>query len=161
LHKLTVTNTWAGLNAGPWPSIIADDVANVIIDGLIHDDGANDIQLTGTTSRLLLRNCQDVVITNTANAFIDADQAMPSTASATALAPLGKRTHVTGNTAITSITTTNLKVGDEITLIFDGTPTLTDGNNLKMAGNLVATADDTWTGVYDGTNVYEIARSVN
>jgi len=161
LHKLTVTNTWAGLNAGPWPSIIADDVANVIIDGLIHDDGATDIQLTGTTSRVWLRRCQDVTITNTAGAFIDADQAMPATASAAALAPLGKRTHVTGTDAITSITTTNLKAGDELTLIFDSTATLTDGNNIKAAGNLSATADDTWTGVYDGTNVYEVGRSVN
>ena len=108
-----------------------------------------------------MRRCQDVTITNTAGAFIDADQAMPATASAAALAPLGKRTHVTGTDAITSITTTNLKAGDELTLIFDSTATLTDGNNIKAAGNLSATADDTWTGVYDGTNVYEVGRSVN
>lgn len=130
--------------------------------------GASYVTFSNATKRVKIRNCTlagnvtyPLGWDNSGNAFIDADLAMPPTASAAALAPLGQRTHVTGNTNITSITTTNLKAGDEITLIFDGTPTLTDGNNLKMAGNLVATADDTWTGVFDGTNVYELGRSVN
>lgn len=68
--------------------------------------------------------------------------------------------HVTGNTNITSIVG-NGAAGQEVTLIFDGTPTFTDGNNLKIAGNLVATADDTITLKSDGTNWYEIGRAVN
>jgi hypothetical protein len=32
---------------------------------------------------------------------------------------------------------------------------------LKLAGNLVATADDTITIVCDGTNWYEVGRAVN
>jgi hypothetical protein len=46
-------------------------------------------------------------------------------------------------------------------LIFRGTPTFTDGGNLKLAGNLVATADDSITLVSDGTAWYETARAVN
>ena len=68
---------------------------------------------------------------------------------------------VTGNTGITSITATARDKGRIIILNFSGTPTITDGSNLKMAGNLVATADDTLTMVCDGTNWIEIARSVN
>lgn len=67
---------------------------------------------------------------------------------------------ITGNTAITSIVTTGW-AGRRVTLIFSGTPTFTDGSNLKLAGNLVATADDTISLVCDGTNFYEIGRAVN
>lgn len=83
-------------------------------------------------------------------------------ASATALPlPTGRVFHVTGTTNITSITATNLQSGVVITLIFDGVLTFTDGNNLKLAGNFVTTADDTITLAYDGTNFYECSRSIN
>lgn len=83
-------------------------------------------------------------------------------ASATALPlPTGRVFHVTGTTTITSITSTNFESGAVITIIFDGILTFTDGSNLKLAGNFVTTADDTITLGYDGTNWYEIARSIN
>lgn len=85
-----------------------------------------------------------------------------SVASAAALPlPTGRVFHVTGTTTITSITSTNFQNGAVITLIFDGILTFTDGGNLKLAGNFVTTADDTITLVYDGTNWYEVCRSVN
>jgi len=85
-----------------------------------------------------------------------------SVASATAMpVPTGNVFHVTGTTSITSITSTNFVAGTVITLIFDGILTFTDGNNLKLAGNFVTTADDTITLAYDGTNWYEVARAVN
>lgn len=68
---------------------------------------------------------------------------------------------VSGNTGITSITAAARDNGRIIVLHFSGTPTITDGSNLIMAGNLVASADDTLTLVCDGTNWIEIARSVN
>lgn len=68
---------------------------------------------------------------------------------------------VTGGTAITSMVATEYPVGKPLTLRFASTPTFTDGNNLKLAGNLVATEDDTITLVSDGTNFYEIGRAVN
>jgi hypothetical protein len=83
-------------------------------------------------------------------------------ASATALpVPTGGVFHVTGTTTVTSITSTNLGTGVVITLIFDGILTMTDGSNLKLAGDFVTSADDTLTLAFDGTNWHEIARSVN
>jgi hypothetical protein len=82
--------------------------------------------------------------------------------SATALpVPVAGVYHVTGSTTITSITSTNIGTGTCIVLIFDGALTLTDGSNLKLAGDFVTTADDTWTGCFDGTNWYETGRTVN
>lgn len=75
--------------------------------------------------------------------------------------PTGRVFHVTGTTNITSITSTDFANGAVITLIFDGVLTFTDGNNLKLAGNFVTTADDTITLAYDGSNWYEVCRSVN
>jgi parallel beta-helix repeat protein len=66
---------------------------------------------------------------------------------------------LTGNTNITSIVAST--AGRVVTLLFTGTPTVTDGSNLTLAGNFVATADDTLTLVSDGTNWIEIARSAN
>lgn len=89
----------------------------------------------------------------------------PATASiasaATIAIPLRQRVAtITGNTGITSITATGHN-GAVVTLVFSGTPTVTDGSNLKLAGNFVATADDTLTLACDGTNWYEMCRSVN
>lgn len=75
--------------------------------------------------------------------------------------PTGRVFHVTGTDNITSITSTNFQAGAVITLIFDDVLTFTDGNNLKLAGNFVTSADDTITLAYDGTNWYECSRSVN
>lgn len=67
---------------------------------------------------------------------------------------------ISGATGITSITATRQE-GRTVRLIFLGAPTVTDGSNLKMAGNFVATADDVLTMTCDGTNWYECSRSVN
>lgn len=83
-------------------------------------------------------------------------------ASAAALpVPTGRVFHVTGTNNITSITSTNFGAGAVITMIFDDVLTVTDGGNLKLAGDFVTTADDTITLVYDGTDWYETSRSVN
>jgi hypothetical protein len=69
---------------------------------------------------------------------------------------------VTGTTDITSIASTvNPWIGRMVILRFADILTFTDGNNLKLAGNLVTTADDTITLVYGGTNWNEVSRSVN
>jgi len=97
--------------------------------------------------------------TNLILSFLGAGAAV---ASATALpTPTGRIFHVTGTTNITSITSTAIGAGCIITLVFDGVLTVTDGNNLKLAGDFITTADDTLTLGYDGTNWYEIARSAN
>lgn len=69
---------------------------------------------------------------------------------------LGNTFHVTGNTGITDITGGGS--GRLVTLIFDGTPTVTKGAHWLLASNFVATANSTLTGVWDGTNFYELGR---
>lgn len=66
---------------------------------------------------------------------------------------------VTGTTTITSVTAGY--AGQRVTLVFAGALTFTDGSNLKLAGNLVTTADDTISLVCDGTIWFETGRSVN
>lgn len=88
-----------------------------------------------------------------------------SVASAASIQPTGTMFHVTGTTNITSVIGTiggfNIINGTEITIIFDGVLTFTDGSNLKLNGNFVTTADDSITLKFDGTNWYEISRSTN
>ncbi len=84
-----------------------------------------------------------------------------SVASASAITPTGNMFHVTGTTTITSITSTTFRTGDELTIIFDGILTFTDGSNLKLNGNFVTTADDVIKLAFDGVNFFEISRSVN
>lgn len=67
-----------------------------------------------------------------------------------------------GAVSVTSITATAANTGREVTIIFaDGNVTLTDGSNLKLAGSITGTADDTIKLICNGTNWYEISRSVN
>ena len=112
----------------------------------------------------LARNAAGVIrATNASTAIHGFFGGGASVASATALpVPTGRVFHVTGTTDVTSITSTNFATGTVITLIFDGVITnFTDGSNLKLASTMSTTADDTLTLVYDGTDWYEIARSVN
>lgn len=81
--------------------------------------------------------------------------------SAATISVTGKIFHVTGTTTITSVSGSGIQSGTQITIIFDGILTFTDGSNLKLAGNFVTSADDTITLSYDGTNWYELSRSVN
>ena len=86
---------------------------------------------------------------------------MVDVASATTvtLPNIGDFFNITGTTNITGMTASWR--GRRVTLVFEGILTFTDGNNLKLAGNLVTTADDTITLVSDGVNWNEISRSVN
>jgi hypothetical protein len=82
-------------------------------------------------------------------------------ASAATIAPTGNLFHVTGTTNITSVSGTGIVAGTEITIIFDGILTFTDGSNLKLNGNFVTSADDVIKLAWDGTNWYEVCRSTN
>lgn len=73
----------------------------------------------------------------------------------------GNYFYITGTNNITSIAAADSTAGRMIVLRFADILTFTDGNNLKLAGNLATTADDTITLICDGTNWYEMARSVN
>ena len=67
--------------------------------------------------------------------------------------------NITGSTSITTITAGF--VGQEVMLTFAGTLTVSDGSNLSLAGDFVATAGDTLSLICDGTNWNELSRSVN
>lgn len=69
---------------------------------------------------------------------------------------------VTGVVEITSIVATAAEGGRVIVLQFDGTCQITDGNNLKLAGNFAAQASG-MIGLccFDGTNWTELFRSSN
>ena len=73
---------------------------------------------------------------------------------------VGSYFNITGTLTITAITAS--WPGRLVTLKTAAACTFTDGSNLKLAGNLAtATADDVLTLVCDGTNWYEVSRSVN
>lgn len=92
-------------------------------------------------------------------------------ASANNLAPAvdGGTFHVTGNTQINLIATDRYTSGGRITMIFDSNPTVkhnqaASGANkpilLSGAADFAATSSDTLTLYYDGSNWYELARTV-
>jgi len=69
---------------------------------------------------------------------------------------------VSGTTNITSIASASNHRNRTVTLVFQGSLTFTDGNNLLLAGNFVTSQHDTITlTCADGTNWYEVCRSVN
>lgn len=75
----------------------------------------------------------------------------------------GRPTFFTQNTNPTSIT--NLldgQIGQEVTIIFgDGNTTLVDGGHLLLAGNMVGTLNDSIKLISNGTDWFELSRSVN
>ena len=88
--------------------------------------------------------------------------ATAAVASATTIAPCaGDICHITGTTSITDMSGYDTAPGRKVCLIFDGVLTFTDGNHLKLAGNLTTTADDVICVVSDGANWFETNRSVN
>ena len=82
-----------------------------------------------------------------------------SAASSFTLGTDGTLFDITGTTGIDSIASST--TGRIVILQFDSTPTVTDGGNLKLAGNLVATADDVLVLVAIGSDWFEMSRSVN
>ena len=83
-------------------------------------------------------------------------------ASANALAlPKGSVFNISGAVAITSITAATSIAGRVVILYFASNPVVTDGNNLKLAGNFNSSADDMMMLWCDGTNWYELCRSAN
>jgi len=69
----------------------------------------------------------------------------------------------TANTLATTITDfTSGAAGQEITIVFgDANTTVSDAGNIKLSGAFTSTANDTLKILYDGTNWFEISRSVN
>jgi len=82
-------------------------------------------------------------------------------ASAATLIPINGHdlVFVTGTTGITNIAPSWL--GRKITLSFAGNLTISDGGNLKMAGDFTSSAYSSISFVYDGAEWIETGRSIN
>jgi len=137
------------------PSVVANSFYRNSTDGKLYigaNSGAswNELMEAGVSG--------PISVSNGGNGLIGFGNAVASTSSITVS---GKIFHVTGTTNITSISATGISAGTEITIIFDGILTFTDGSNLKLNGNFVTSADDTITLVYDGTSWFETSRSTN
>jgi hypothetical protein len=91
--------------------------------------------------------------------FKESKGADVASATTTTLGNDGNFFDITGTTTITSIA--SKAAGTVVRLQFDGILTLTDGSNLKLAGNFVTAAESTITLVSDGSNWYELSRSPN
>jgi len=76
----------------------------------------------------------------------------------------GETFTVTGTADITTITAGNSNKGRTITLLFSGTAAtngVVDGSNIKLVGNFAYSPDDTLTLYSNGTNWYEISRTID
>jgi hypothetical protein len=155
-----VNNTCTDVSGGVQDYGIAASISQAtsytIIDGNIcQNNNTADIYLEGANSgniKLGASNVTGSIVEVTA----------PSVASAASVTlPRGADLiSVSGTTGITSIVATG-NARRTVTLNFAGALTVTDGSNLKLAGNFTTTTDDTLTLYCDGTNWIEIARSIN
>lgn len=122
---------------------------------------ANHLWFENSTGRLWANNVQPTTATDGTPIGYESITVPTIGSAASIVIPIGANScFVSGVTGITSITAPG-RSNATITLIFQGILTVTDGGNLKLAGNFVTTADDTLTLTCDGTNWYEVARSVN
>ena len=182
---INLTSTAGGVN------VDAAAAKNVAIDGgqvLIgsKDNAASAIALTtnvGTTETIVVTNTQGtgagaITLTATAggitnnvaagkaitqNGTVNYKVGSDISSPAGGELDLGDGTYfnITGTNNITSIAAADSTAGRMVVLKFAAILTFTDGGNLLTAGNLVTSADDTITLMCDGTNWYEMARSVN
>lgn len=178
----------AGAQAGTFYNIyINDGGCNVILDGLEFSnlitplqivkikvvtaakltlDGISVLNTTGkhfeidlVTGSMSVHGVNAVSVTD-ASTWPAAPTLPIASAAAITLYDVDKNIWViTGTTTITSMTAS--WPGRLAVLKFAGILTVTDGGNLKLAGNFVTSADDTLTLVCDGTDWIEVARSVS
>lgn len=139
-----------GINAN-----VTNTTATTILTG-------NSCLFNNTTDIVLQGQTQQILVANNIFGTFNDLAGPPAIASATTITiPAGASVlKVTGTTNITGINTTSSQ-RRTVTLIFNDVLTVSDGSNLKLAGNFVTSADDTLTLYCDGTNWFELSRSVN
>lgn len=162
------TDTWIGSAAAGNISLYTNNAERFRLDGSGNGTFTTSMNLGAIAAPTLsfgshATNVAFVAssIAGTSRRFLMGGGASVASA-ATLPAPTGSVFHVTGTTNITGgITATNLGAGVIITMIFDGVLTVSSGGNLIIVGGtMVTTANDTLTCVYDGTNFFELCRSV-
>jgi hypothetical protein len=138
------------------------DGSNVSVGAVIVRNSTtnSDIKVNGATQRI----SQEAILPNGIQFAVSQIRSVASGATTTLPVPTGaaiENITITGNTGCTSLNDPVAWAGRMVALKFTGTPTWTDGGNLKLNGNFVSTADDMLTLVSDGTSWYEMARSAN
>lgn len=84
------------------------------------------------------------------------------TAGASLVLPRGVNLfHINSGGTISGINSSSAAFERQVTLIFDGTTTVSDAGNIVLAEAFSATAGDTLTLVCDGIDWYEVSRSSN
>jgi parallel beta-helix repeat protein len=133
--------------------------------GIVLDDGsATDVSIVGNT---VVDVPSATTITGPHGAWAASNYAPEADCTVPAAATLSlngaqiacDQLQIDGTTPITAMT-----VGAKhrlLTLRFSGATTVTDGGNLKLAGNFVTTPDDVLVVQSDGTNWIEMNRSAN
>lgn len=128
---------------------------------VIHNATSNsDIQINGSDIRI----SQEAIFSNGIQTVVSQIRSVASATTTALPYPTGamwELFYITGNTNCTSLTDPAAWQGRAVTLRFTGTPTWTDGGNLVLNGNFVATAEDTLTLVSTGSSWVEVARSAN
>ncbi len=142
---LQADNGYVRIGTGATPDVTPGD-DDLFVEGTIEVDGA-----------ALL----DGIVTLNSDIYVAIGTPVASPGGAELDIATGTYFDITGTNNITSIAAADSIAGRIIVLQFDAILTFTDGNNLKLAGNFVTTADDTITLISDGTNWHEIARSAN
>lgn len=154
--------TFAEGASGSTRDVVMNSNGILLKSGVGYSWGSNGGDASGGADTQLGRFSAGVIRSGLSTAITGLYGGGAIVASATALPlPTGSVFHVSGVTTITSITSTNFASGACINIIFDGILTLTDGGNLRLAGNFVTSADDTINLCYDGAAWFEIARAVN
>lgn len=141
----TLTGNVFANNTGYGINVSGTEANNIIGHNQVCANTAGQIAQPAATSR--------VVANETATT-----RTLASAATLT-LPPGGEYFYITGTTDITSITVSFPE--RRVTLQFDDVLTVTDGSNLRLAGNFSTTFMDTITLICDGTNWVECSRSVN
>lgn len=157
-------------NTGLWSSDITCNITSAVAGGRVMrwGGGGPSLQFFNNVLRTGNGGLIEAISFSTTNASasnvdVYTDEPAPITvASAAALpVPIGTKVcKVSGAVNITSLPTLGFG-GRGIKLIFQGAPTVTDGGNLKLAGNFVATGDDVLVLECDGAVWYEASRSTN
>ena len=154
-------------------NLTIDNVGDTFTYGIDHIKAALQLEnvtiLGASTAAIRVRSSVSPIdlklgklFTNVARAVLDERTAVPTVASAATITPPRERyVSVTGSAPITTINPP--EAGYMTTFAFPGSGvTVSDAlGNLRLAGNFTPTANDTLTLITDGTNWYEVARSVN
>ena len=158
--------------AGSGHVLFENDASHSKIDAIFRATAYRGVQIAGTCGNIRVDGVFagitfEDVFTSSSNANVTiggvSDRSRTLASSAELQIPiLGTEFTITGATNITSIrASATLSEGRVITLRFNSTPTVVDGGNLVLAGNFVATANDTLTLKNMNGAWLELSRSAN